>query len=119
MSRPQRPAARRSQRAADIIRQSVLDIAEPGEEFDLSDMSIYLNLPIRRMVAAGCSYERCIVYYERIDTTSHTWRVALFHWTPEETRFEWGGTAPGRLATIDDVRNSILSGAIKSSAGLW
>jgi hypothetical protein len=33
-------------------RQS-LDIAEPGEKFDLSDMSTYLNLPIRRMIAAG------------------------------------------------------------------
>jgi hypothetical protein len=27
---------------------------------------------------------------------------------------EWGGTAPGGLATVDDVRNAVLSGAIKS-----
>jgi hypothetical protein len=43
--------------------------------------------------------------------------VALFHWTPAATRFEWGGTAPGGLATIDEVRNAILSGAIKDRPG--
>ena len=95
-----------------------LDIAEPGAKFDLSDMSLYMNLPIRRLVAAGCSYDHCLIYYERIGT-SHTWLVALFHWTPDATRFEWGGTAPSGLATIDDVRRAILSGAIKGPAGSW
>jgi hypothetical protein len=45
--------------------------------------------------------------------------VALFHWTPAPTRFEWGGTAPGVPATIDDVRNAVLSGAIKGPNSLW
>jgi len=45
--------------------------------------------------------------------------VALFHWTPAATRFEWGGTAPNGLATIEDVRKAVLSGAIKSPNKLW
>jgi hypothetical protein len=93
-----------------------LDIAEPGTEFDLTDKSAYMNLPIRRLVAAGCSYDYCLVYYERIGS-SRTWHVALFQWTPEATRFEWGGTAPGGLAMIDDVRKAILSGVIKGDSG--
>jgi hypothetical protein len=76
------------------------------------------KLPTRRLVAAGCSYERCLVYYER-GGGAHTWRVALFHWTPDATRFEWGGTAPGGLVTIDDVRSAILSGVIKGPVGSW
>ena len=95
-----------------------LDIAEPRAEFQVSDVIVNANLPSRRLVVAGCSYERCLVYYER-GGIAHTWRVALFHWTPDATRFEWGGTAPGGLATIDDVRSAILSGAIKDPAGLW
>jgi hypothetical protein len=67
------------------------------------------------MVAAGCSYDYCLVYYER-GGHDHAWRVALFHWTPVETRFEWGGTAPGGLKTIDDVRKAVLSGAITPAA---
>ena len=96
----------------------VLDIAEPGAEFQGSGVIRNSRLPIRRLVAAGCSYEYCLVYYERAGN-ARTWRVALFHWTPDATRFELGGEAPGGLVTVDDVRRAILSGAIKDAAGLW
>jgi len=95
-----------------------LDIAEPGGEFQLTDVVGNPKLPIRRLVAAGCSTDHCLVYYER-GGTAHTWQVMLFRWTPAATRFEWGGSAPGGLATIDEVRNGILSGAIKSANPLW
>jgi hypothetical protein len=91
-----------------------LDIAEPGAEFQRTDVVLKPNLPTRRMVAAGCSTDHyCLVYYER-GGVAHTWHVALFRWRPAETRFEWGGSAPGNLATIDDVRKAVLSGAIKT-----
>ena len=70
-----------------------LDIAEPGAEFQVTDVAGNPKLPIRRLVAAGCSTDHCLVYYER-GGIAHTWLVALFHWTPAETRFEWGGAAP-------------------------
>ena len=89
-----------------------LDIAEPGAEFRMSDVVVNPNLPTRRLVAAGCSTDHCLVYFER-GGIAHTWHVALFHWTPAGTRFEWSATAPGGIATIDDVRKAILSGAIK------
>ena len=95
-----------------------LDIAEPGAEFQVTDVAGNPKLPIRRLVAAGCFIDHCLVYYER-GGIAHTWLVALFHWTPAETRFEWGGVAPGRLATIDDVRKAVLSGTIKSPNRLW
>jgi hypothetical protein len=101
-----------------LFGSQALDIAEPGAEFQVSDEIVNSKLPIRRLVAAGCSYDHCLVYYER-GGIARTWRVALFHWTPEATRFEWGGTAPGGLVTIDDVRSAILSEAIKGPAGLW
>jgi hypothetical protein len=95
-----------------------LDIAEPRAAFDPTGAAGNPQLPIRRLVAAGCSTDYCLVYYER-GGVSRTWRVALFHWTPEVTRFEWGGTAPGGLVTIDEVRNAVLSGAIKSPNRIW
>jgi hypothetical protein len=95
-----------------------LDIAEPGAEFQVTDVRGNPNLPIRRLVAAGCSTDHCLVYYER-GGIAHTWQVALFHWTPAATRFEWGGVAPGGLATIDDVRKAVLSGAIKGPNRTW
>ena len=95
-----------------------LDIAEPGAEFQVTDVVVNPKLPIRRLIAAGCSTDHCLVYYER-GGIDHTWHVALFHWMPAATRFEWGGIAPGGLVTIDDVRNAILSERIKGQARSW
>jgi hypothetical protein len=101
-----------------LFGSQTLDIAERGAEFQVNGVKGNSTLPIRRLVAAGCSYDHCLVYYERGGSV-RTWRVALFHWTPERTRFEWGATAPGGLATIENVRSAILSGAIKEPASLW
>ena len=95
-----------------------LDIAEPGAEFQVTDVIIDPTLPRRRLVAAGCSTDHCLVYYERGGIT-RTWQVALFYWTPAATRFEWGGIAPRGLASIDAVRNAVLSGAIKGPTKSW
>jgi hypothetical protein len=92
-----------------------LDMAEPGAEFQATDVMVNPKLPKRRLVAAGCSSDHCLVYYER-GGIAHVWEVALFHWTPAATRFEWGAAAAGGLATIDDVRKAILSDEIKSPA---
>ena len=101
-----------------LFGSNTLDIAEPGAKFQVTDVMVDPKLPMRRLVAAGCSMSRCLVYYERGGIT-HSWHVALFHWTPAETRFEWGGTAPSGLASIDDVRNAVLSGAIKGPSKFW
>jgi hypothetical protein len=95
-----------------------LDIAEPGAPFQVTDVVVDPKLPMRRLVAAGCSADHCIVYYER-GGFAHTWQVAVFHWTPAMTRFDWGGAAPRGLASIEDVRTAILSGVIKGPAKFW
>jgi hypothetical protein len=95
-----------------------LDIAEPGAEFQATDVVVNPKLPRRRLVAAGCSSDHCVVHYERGGIVA-TRYVTLFHWTPAATRFEWGGTAPRTLATIADVRSAILAGEVKSPATTW
>jgi hypothetical protein len=101
-----------------LFGSQALDIAETGAEFQVTDVIVDRLLPIRRLVAAGCSTDHCLVYYER-GGIAHTWQVALFHWTPAATRFEGGGIAPRGLASIDDVRNAILSGAIRGPTKFW
>jgi hypothetical protein len=106
-------------RLGTMFGSGTLDIAEPGADFQRTAARADPTLPTRRLIAAGCSADNhCLVYYERGGGTL-TRRVALFHWTPAETRFEWGGTAPGGLATIDHVRKAILSGAVKGQTGPW
>ena len=101
-----------------LFGSQTLDIAEPDAEFQVTDVKRNPNLPIRRLVSAECSPDHCLVYYER-GGIAHTWQVALFHWTPAETRFEWGAAAPGGLATIGDVRKAVLAGTIKGPNKVW
>jgi hypothetical protein len=98
-----------------LFKSVSLDIADPGAEFQGASTS----QPTRRLVAAGCSADHhCLVYYERRRPAS-SWHVVLFHWSPETTRFEWGGIAPAGLATIDDVHSAVLAGKIKPASGRW
>ncbi len=101
-----------------LFGSATLDIAEPGAEFQATGVIVDPTLPIRRLVVAGCSTDHCLVYYERGGSVP-TWRVALFRWTPDATRFESGGIAARGLASIDDVRSAMLSGSIKGPTKLW
>jgi hypothetical protein len=101
-----------------LFGSQTLDIADPGADFQVSEVVRSPALPTRRLVAAGCSIDHCLVYYER-GGIAHTWHVALFHWTPEATRFEAGGTAPNTLRTIEDVRRTVLSGTINGANPVW
>ena len=94
------------------------DIAEPDAKFQGTDAIGDPRLPLRRLIAAECSMDHCLVYYER-GGSELTWHVALFHWTPDATMLESGGQASKRLATIADARKALLSGGIKSSPKLW
>ncbi len=101
-----------------LFKSQTLDLAEPGAAFQVTDVIVTPHLPIRRLVAAGCSTDHCLVYYER-GGIAHTWQVVLFHWTPAATRFEGGGVAPFGLASIVDVRSALLSGAVKGPTRFW
>lgn len=90
-------------------RSQTLDIAEPGAEYQ-ETAGANRPLPSRRLVAAGCSADHhCLVSYQR-SGRSRAWVVTLFQWTPAATRFDGGGTVPGGLKTIEEVRKAILSG---------
>jgi ubiquinone/menaquinone biosynthesis C-methylase UbiE len=95
-----------------------LDIAESDAKLQGADAKGGPPRPLRRLVAAGCSSDHCLVHYER-GGSDHRWLVALFRWTPTETRYEWGGQAGNGLATIDEVRSAVLSGQVKGPVPSW
>ena len=97
---------------------SAMAIADPGAPFQTTDNLSDPALPSRRMGVAGCSQDHCLVYYER-GGIAHVWHAVLFHWTPDETRLEAGGAAPAGFRTLDEVRNAVLSGALKPAGRYW
>lgn len=101
-----------------LFGSNTLDIAEPGAEFQATAATGPTKLPTRRLLVAGCSEDHCLVYYER-GGPERSWHLALFHWTPSATRFEWGGIASRGLTSVDAVRKAALSGAIKGPNHVW
>lgn len=97
---------------------TAMAIADPGERFQATDVITEPGLPIRRLSVAGCSQDHCLVYYER-GGIAHTWHAVLFHWTPDGTRVEAGGSAPPGIRTLDDLRSAVLSGALKGPGRYW
>lgn len=97
---------------------SAAAMADPGAPFQATDNITDPSLPSRRMNVAGCSQDHCLVYYER-GGIAHVWHAVLFHWTPDRTRVDAGGTAPAGLRTVDELRNAVLSGALKGSGRYW
>jgi hypothetical protein len=94
------------------------DIAEPGGRFQGAGAAGDSRLPLRRLIAAECSIDHCLILYERAGSVP-TWHVAFFHWTPEATQFESGGLASKPLATIEDARKALLTGSLQSSPKFW
>ncbi len=101
-----------------LFGSTAMAVADPGEPFQATDNITNPSLPGRRLNVAGCSQDHCLVYYER-GGIAHTWYALLFHWTPDRTRVEAGGTAPAGLRTVDELRNAVLTGALKGPGRYW
>ncbi len=101
-----------------LFGSSATALADPGAPFQATDVVTDPSLPARRLILAGCSQDHCLVYYER-GGIAQAWRALLLHWTPERTRVETGGAAPPGLRTIDELRNAVLSGALKAPGRYW
>jgi hypothetical protein len=101
-----------------LFSSRTLDIVDPTAPAQAAAATS--QSPLRRLVVAGCAIDHCLVYYERGGGGGDvTPLAALFHWTPDETRFEWGGIAPRNLKSIDDAKAWMLSGVVASPPKAW
>lgn len=93
------------------------ELAEPGAEYQVTDVITKPDLPIRRLVLAGCSADHCIIYYER-GGIAHTHTVVLFRSTGN-VGFEWGGAAPRDLVDLAQVQAAVVNGTIRGGTTYW
>jgi hypothetical protein len=100
-----------------LWQSSNFEMAEPGTEFQATDVILKPNLPIRRLDLAGCSVDHCIIYYER-GGIAHTYTVVLFR-TKSPVRFEWGGAAPRDLVDLAQVKAAVLNGTVRGASKYW
>ena len=91
-----------------------LRMAEPGARFQATDVIGPERLPFRRLIAAGCSADHCLVHYEK-GGFAHLYYVTVFRNAGADAKgakFEWGGTSGGGLANVDAVKDAVLTGKV-------
>jgi hypothetical protein len=94
-----------------LFGSKTLEMADPGAPFQATDVMVTPRLPSRRLTAAGCSPDHCLVYYER-GGFAHVRYAVLFKVSPDGTRFEFGGPAAGGLGDLEAVKNAMLAGEV-------
>ena len=90
-----------------------LGMADPGQEFQSTDVVMNPNLPTRRLISAGCSSDHCLVHYEQ-GGIAHFYRVLLVSVSKTAAKVEWTAMSGGPMPNIADVQTQIVSGKIKS-----
>ena len=102
----------------DLVGGGTLEMADPGQPFQATDVIVMPRRPARRLTAAGCSADHCLVYYER-GGFAHVHQIVLFSRTESSARFVDGGGAAGGLSTLDQVRDTLLSGKVVGGSKYW
>ena len=100
-----------------------LKMAEPGAPFQATDVLGPDRLPFRRLIAAGCSADHCLVHYEK-GGIAHLYYVTLFRNAgddPKRAKFEWGGSSGGGLTDVAAVKDALVTGkvAAQPSPKFW
>lgn len=91
-----------------------LQMAEPGARFQATDVLGPEKLPFRRLIAAGCSADHCLVHYEK-GGFAHLYYVVVFQGAnggAKDASFAWGGATGGGLANVDAVKDAIVTGKV-------
>jgi len=101
-----------------LFKEKSLALAEPGAPFQVTDVVIGTPLPFRRLIAAGCSSDHCVVYYER-GGIDHSFRIVVFTLDGATARLEYGGLCAGGLANLDAVKDALLKGRVIGQTEFW
>lgn len=103
---------------ARLFGQVKLDMAEPGAEWQVTDVIMKPNLPVRRLVAAGCSNEHCLIYYER-GGIAHIWTVVMLRLDGPGADIVRGWAAPSGLGPVHQVQQAVAAGKLRTQTRFW
>jgi hypothetical protein len=94
-----------------------LEMADPGQPFQATDVIVDKRLPGRRLIAAYASTAAWIVHYEA-GGVAHTYHIAFFRLHGKRATFVWQASVPRTLSGIVALQELVRSdkqGAIDDS----
>ena len=94
---------------AEHTKESPFRMADPGEEWQVTDVVIKENLAGRRLVFAGISEGYCVMHYEN-GGIGHNWWVVLFQLSSSgPAREVWAASTDkwGAYASLPELRRAV------------
>jgi hypothetical protein len=93
---------------AALAHQPQFEMADPGRDFQVTDVITHEGLPRRRLIFAGISDRDCFIQYE-MGGRGHSFYVVVFSRGPSEATFMWGKALSKPAANIAELRSQIHS----------
>ena len=85
-------------------------MANPGEEYQSTDIVVRTGLPVRRLLFAGKSDEKIFVLYEE-GGIGHSYHIAVFDLDPKgKVKFLWIGAGGHGASDLTQLRAMIAAG---------
>jgi hypothetical protein len=95
-----------------------LALAEPGAPFQATDVVTNPKLPWRRLIAAGCAADHCLVHYEK-GGFAHVYHVLVVSRQGDRARLVWGGAVSGPIRDVQAVRDALAAGQVLGQTKYW
>jgi hypothetical protein len=99
----------------EAVRNEIGDLAEPGANFQSTDVIRGKRLPSRRLIFAGLSAKYSIVYYER-GGIAYGLLVAVLERSNGKTKVIWVSNA-GRMANLRELKTALEAGKLPNNVG--
>jgi hypothetical protein len=96
-----------------VFQQERFEMANPGQKYQVSDFG--RDGPLRRLVFAGISSDKCFVHYER-GGRGHGYYAVVFRIDAQKkAKFLWAGAGSSRYPALDlqQLRTEISEGQFK------
>jgi hypothetical protein len=94
---------------------SRLLIANPGTNFQATDVVVNASVPSKRLIFAGVSDNKCFVHYEQ-GGIARSYVLAFFTLTSaDKMKAVWQGYCGGAAADIQDLRSKFTNGVCSHS----
>ena len=104
---------------AKVTREPQFELANPGEDYQVTDVVMGHRLPSRRLIFAGTCGDRWFIHYE-LGGIAHMYLILIFRPDPKGLlQFTWGGAGSKRAKNIKDLRLAIASGEFKDGPAYY
>jgi hypothetical protein len=105
---------------AAACRERTFSMADPGQEYQETDVVEDTTLPIRRLLFAAKSADHFLIHYE-IGGFAHSYHVLLFRLKDSVAQFVWGASCEGQpFHDMDELKSAISADKLDDrSPYLW